>query len=109
MLSVEGNHHLDNFTEQWESEFEIEDVQPTWCLVLLNPQSFKFRDSETISPPISLVFAVVDTLLDSCCELLFASDICYASEIWVMHYQQLLLLGVDHVQFDEVGTLVQSC
>lgn len=109
MLPVEGDHHLDDFAEQRERELEVEDVQSSRSLVLLDPQSFEFCHCEPISPPVSLVFAVVHSLLDPCCELLFASDVCYASQVGVMHYQQLLLLGVDNVQLNEVCTLVECC
>jgi len=26
-----------------------------------------------------------------------------------MHYKQLLLFGIDHIQFDEISTLIESC
>lgn len=108
MLQVEVNHQLNNFTEQGESELIVEDSQPSWRLVLFDSQSFKFTDCETVRPPVSFIIATVEPFLDSSRELGFAADVGNAGEERVVHDQQFLLFGVDHVKFDEIGALVEG-
>lgn len=108
MLLVESNDHLNNLTQQGEGELVIENSQPARCLRLLDAEGLQLGHSEVISPPISLPVSVVSPRLVSSGEFSLLLDVGDASEEGIVHDQQLFLLGVDHIQLDEVGALIEG-
>lgn len=108
VLLVEADAHGQHIIQCGEGELVIKYADPARSLILLDAKPAQLVKGEGIGPPVGLIFTPVGSGRISGAELGHVFDIGDPGQEGVMHHQWILLLGIDDVELDEVGTLVQG-
>ena len=108
MKFVKVDDHFNDIIQEGEGELVVEDADSVWVLGLLNAEGSKFSKVECICPPIGLIRCAIHSLLIPGSKLWLVLDVGDSGQEGVMHNQGELFFGVDDIEFNKIGSLIQG-